>query len=123
MSVFGHIIRSGVQRDVWCLFRMGGPETTSPAEFFDREQDLPLDLDLSLPGWSIIRPEDAKKRKWIAKPAPDLHLLGAWITDQVETRGVVTYAELRKGIQNQHGDVKDQDLSDAGEQDDPRQEP
>ena len=113
MSVFGHIIRSGVQRDVWCLFRMGGPETTSPAEFFDREQDLPLDLDLSLPGWSIIRPEDAKKRKWIAKPAPDLHLLGAWITDQVETRGVVTYAELRKGIQNQHGDVKDQDLSDA----------
>lgn len=113
MSFFQQIIRAGVQRNTWCLFRMGPAESTTPQDFFGREDDLPLDLDLSDEGWSLIRPEEANKRKWTGKAPVDLGRVQSWVREEVESKPVMTYAELGRVIREAHGEVADQIIADA----------
>lgn len=113
MGVFDHIIRAGVGGNAWCLFRMGGPERTVPEAFFDRGQDLPLNLDLRQEGWSIIRPEDARRRGWIGEAPVDPEQVRGWIMEQVGSAGAMTYAGMRNQVRERHGEVQDDDLAEG----------
>jgi len=71
-SVLDLLVRAGVSRDIWCLFRMGDDENTTPDEFYSRETgELPFNLELSQ-GYSIVTLEEARQRGWTKKSAPDL---------------------------------------------------
>lgn len=42
-SLLEQLVREGVRKGIWCLFRMDPDENTEPAEFYDREKgELPL---------------------------------------------------------------------------------
>ncbi len=64
-KLFEQILRSGVQRGHWCLFRMGSPTAVKPEEFFSRESgDLPFQLDFAAPGWCLVPHAGAVQRGW-----------------------------------------------------------
>jgi hypothetical protein len=113
IEVFDKIIRAGVTKGKWCLFRMLSDESTKPEEFYDRDTDLPLSLDLRQAGYCTIRPQDAKKRYWTKTDKPDPHKIKGWIKDDVAKYDAVSVEDLKAGVTQDHGDVDDQDFSEA----------
>jgi hypothetical protein len=54
-SVFEQIVRAGVTKGTWGLFRMGSDENTRPDEFYSRDSgDVPYNLDLSRPDFMLV---------------------------------------------------------------------
>lgn len=104
-SVLDLMIRSGVRHGAWCLFRMGDVQDIKPAEFFSRNDDVPFDLNLSEPGWSIVTPQGAKKRGWEQTEAIDPPTIHRWVEEEIRTKGYESVAELTDNIQAEHGDV------------------
>ena len=113
IEIFDKIIRAGVKKGKWCLFRMLSDESTRPDEFYDRDTDLHLSLDLRQAGYCIIRPQDAKKRHWTETDKPDPHKIKDWVKKDIGKYDAVSVADLKTGVRQAHGDVDDQDLSEA----------
>jgi len=62
--VLDQLIRAGVSKGVWCVFRMGTDESVKPDEFYSREgKELPFNVDLT-DAYSILTPEGARQRGW-----------------------------------------------------------
>ncbi len=112
-DVFDQIIRSGVDKGCWCLFRMGSEENTRPDEIYTRDHELPLNLDLHKDDYCIIPPQEAKKRGWTESDKPDREQLQKWVQSEAGTCSVATVNELQHGVTEKHGEVPEQDLTEA----------
>jgi hypothetical protein len=113
LDVFEQIIRSGVTKGVWCVFRMGGEDSVKPEEFYTRENDLPLGIDLKEPDYHIITPKEAKKRRWTEKDKPDTRQIVQWVKEEITKNKAVSVRDLNENVKEKHGQVDDQDLSTA----------
>ena len=104
-DVLDQIVRAGVSRGVWCLFRMGSEENVKPEEIYSQETgDLPLNLDLSR-DYSLITLEGAKKRSWLGEEGPDLTRVKDWVTGVLAEQQDVRVADLVDTVIEQHGDI------------------
>ncbi|AVX21337.1 Protein of unknown function [Carboxydocella sporoproducens DSM 16521] len=108
-GVFEQIIRAGVQKGVWCLFRMEN-ENSWPAEFYDQETDLPMSLNLSDPGYWIVTPQGANKRGWNREDRIDPEVLRRDIIYKIENNEPPTWEELNVLVTRQYGDGAQQQL-------------
>lgn len=63
-GVLEQIVRSGVQKDVWCIFRMEDESSIIPDEFYDQDKVIPIGVNLSEPGYTMITIQGAKQRGW-----------------------------------------------------------
>lgn len=86
-GVLEQIVRAGVSRGVWCLLRMGAAESVKPAEFYYRENEVPMGINLAGEGYSLITPQGAKQRGWTSTRK----------VDPVKVREGVTYALAKSG--------------------------
>lgn len=112
-TVFDQVIRSGVSRGVWCLFRMGADDRREPEEFYSPESgDLPFNLDLSL-DYSLITPEGARKRSWSSGGGPDSIRIRDWIRETVSEKQIATVSDLAAVIEENHGAVPSGRLHEA----------
>ncbi len=112
-EVLDQIVRAGVTKGVWCLFRMGGDESTKPEEFYSRETELPLHLDLGEVDYCIIQPQEAKKRAWTKSEKPDPQQVQNWLKDEAASYNAARVADLQQSLTEKHGDVPEQDLTEA----------
>jgi len=113
-GVFDQVIRAGVSRGTWCLFRMGSDENVRPDEFYSRETgDLPFELDLTQPGYSIVTPQGAKQRGWTAVDRPEPTKVRTWVREAATEAEVATVADLGERVAEMHGSVPDTDLQEA----------
>jgi hypothetical protein len=104
-ATLDRIVREGVHRGQWCLFRMTSPDSTKPDEFFDRSSgELPLNLDLTKAEYTLVTPAGAKKRNW-GKQAVDVDKVKSWIKDTVSQSGKATVAEVAAQVTERHGEV------------------
>jgi len=113
MQVFSIIIRAGIDHNSWCLFRMGSPDSTTPEEFYSQQQAPPLNLDLNKPDFCIIRPEEAKKRKWTGQVKPGLDQVKGWIAEEASEAKVIQYRDLHAELHDEHGEMDPTDVSDG----------
>lgn len=113
LEVFNTIIRAGVNHNTWCLFRMGAADRTTPEEFYSQQEGLPLDLDLSKPDFCVIRPEEARKRKWTKQAKASMEQIKTWITDEASSAEATPFRDLRASLRDQHGELNAQDVSDG----------
>ena len=98
LQVLDQIVRAGVTRGIWCLFRMGDAESARPEEFYSRESgEVPFHLDLKA-GYSLVTPEGAVKRGWTTKKGPDLGKVLDWVRTVVweEPDGAIEIAPWPK---------------------------
>jgi hypothetical protein len=112
-SVLDQLIRAGVTRGVWCLFRMGGEESTKPDEFYSRETgELPFNLDFSL-DYAIITPEGARKRYWTESSGPGLSRTKDWVREVSHEMQATTLSEIVEAVAGKFGEVPSQAINEA----------
>lgn len=99
------IIREGVIRGQWCLFKMGGPESLKPETIYGQNLgSLPLDLDLNAPGWSIVTVQGARQRGWIGEFL-DPSRIEQWVVATLAQDQNDYVSNVVKKVQEEHGDI------------------
>lgn len=115
-TLLEQIVRAGVTRGVWCLFRMGSAESVKPQEFFSRDTgELPLDLDLSTPGWSLVMQQGATQRGWTGPVQVDPAKIERWVASAIAEEGAAYVARLMQKVAEQHGEVPENAVLEAVE--------
>jgi hypothetical protein len=113
-SVFEQIVRSGVAKGAWCLFRMGGDENVKPDEFYSRDTgDLPLDLNLSQTDYLLVTPPGAKQRGWTQTDKVDPGKVKDWVKDAAGQTNVATVEQMAERVAEKFGTVEPQSVQDA----------
>ncbi len=111
-DLFENIIRSGVERGVWCLFRMSSA-SDEPEEFFSRDTGLlPLNLDLSNPEWSLVGMKHAQKLGWGPKSV-DKEKVKEIITSTVDQQEASSVAHVHARISDNYGQIPENEVRDA----------
>lgn len=112
-SVFEQLMRAGVQKGAWCVFRMGSEENIKPEEFYDRENVIPMGVNLSAPGYGLITPQGAKQRGWSETEKVDPAKIRDGIIRIVALNGIASINEINNTLAESHGELAPQDLNDA----------
>jgi hypothetical protein len=111
-GIFDQLIREGVGRGAWCLFRLDDEQSTKPAEVYSRDGDpLPLDLDLAQAGWSIITVQGAKQRGWLGGAAVvDPDQVEGWVRDAIKQQPAAYVSDLIAAVTGSHGEIPEKDI-------------
>jgi hypothetical protein len=115
LSVLDQIVRAGVIRGAWCLFRMGSKEATRPDEFYSRDSgEVPLHLDLKS-GYSLVTPEGALKRGWSIKKEPNASQVMDWVRAVVfdAPAGAMSVDQVANEVASRFGQVSEKALTEA----------
>jgi hypothetical protein len=113
-SVFDTLIRAGVNHGAWCLFRMGEADSEKPTEFHSRDTgEIPYQVTLTDPGWSVVTPQGAKKRSWTESDKPDPARIRQWVQDEINATGYCSVAEIAAKVEQDHGSVATPDICKA----------
>lgn len=113
-TLFDTLIRSGVGHGAWCLFRMGADDSDAPAEFYSRDTgELPLQLNLSEQGWSLVTAAGAKQRHWTATDTPDPLKIRHWVQETIQNLGQTSVGEIAETIAQTHGEIAEPEVCKA----------
>jgi len=104
-TLLGTIVREGVNRGKWCLFRMDSAESAKPDAIYSTESgNIPLDLDFAAPGWSIVTVQGAKQRGWIGETIDPVKI-EQWVTAVSFEKKACTISEVVDEVRERHGEV------------------
>jgi hypothetical protein len=112
-SAFEQMIRAGVQKGGWYVFRMGSEENIKPEELYHRENIVPMGVALSAKGYGLVTPQGAKQRGWMETVTVDPSIIRADISRIIAQKGLATVKDISDEVMEQYGDVEAQVLQDA----------
>ncbi|WP_027363592.1 ATP-binding protein [Desulfotruncus alcoholivorax] len=112
-GVLEQIVRAGVPKDVWCLFRMGAADSVKPAEFYHRDNDIPMGVNLAAGGYMLVTPQGAKQRGWTETRVIDPGKLREAVYYTVAQSGMATFREVMDKYTEKYGEVPAKDFEDA----------
>ncbi len=115
--LLNRMIREGVQKGLWCVYKLGDPSDPRPEEFYSRESEtdgIPINVDLDKTGYSLVTPEGATQRGWNANTQVPYETVRAWVKTSIDQLDdAVTVADLTERVSQTHGQVSTQDVSKA----------
>jgi hypothetical protein len=112
--ILEQIIRSGVEKGQWCLYRIESPESTKPEYFHSRETGgIPLDLKLSERGWKLVSEQGAKQRGWNPEAEPAVEQVQQWVEKVMAEASCTQVKDVIEKVQEQHGSVKNATVLEA----------
>jgi len=111
-DVFDLVIRAGVQKGTWCVFRMT-EDSTNPSEFYDREQDIPMSTNLSGNGYYLITVQGANQRGWASQSKVDVQQLRQAVLEAVVPKGTITFETITGELKEKYGEFPEQTVKDA----------
>ncbi len=104
-AIFDQIIRAGIQRGIWAMFRLATSESVTPEDFYSRDtKPVPFDLDLTTPGWSLISLAGANKRGW-GPTIVDKEKIKEVISKIVDTYEALDVTQLLTKVSESYGEV------------------
>jgi len=112
-GVLETLIRAGVKKKVWCVFRMGAAESTRPAEFYFGEKEVPMAANLNAEGYYLITPQGAKQRGWMDEDRPDPVQVRRAVLDAAAQAGVMTVSEAIARVNEVQGHVPSKPVTEA----------
>jgi hypothetical protein len=112
-GVFEQIIRAGVQKGVWCVFRMGAEDSVKPAEFYHRNNEIPMGINLAGAGYSLVTMQGANQRGWTEPRKVDSAKVREGVVYAVSQSGVATVKEVSRNLEDKYGEVPTQDFQEA----------
>ena len=112
-EVFDLIIREGVAKDIWCLYRMTSDDSTRPDEFFSRDTGgLPFSLNLD-DGYALVTWEGAKQREWIQAKGPDQSQIQEWVQQAIYEKKECAVGEIAETVKGRHGNLPENSVETA----------
>jgi len=112
-SLVDQLVREGVRKGLWCLFRMGNDESTKTAEFYDRDKgDIPFEIDLKK-DYSIVTPDGARKRGWSTDKEIDVAKVERYVSQVAGEKQIGTAGEIAESVKNKFGEVPAQTVGKA----------
>lgn len=112
-GVLEQIVRAGVQKGAWCVFRMGAEESTRPAELYYHGNEVPMGVNLAAGGYALITPQGARQRGWTESQRTDPAKVRDSIIYAVAQSGLATVEKISEEITEKYGEVPDQELQEA----------
>lgn len=115
--LLNRMIREGVQRGIWCVYKLGNPDDPRPDEFYSRESEsagVPISVNLDDEGYGLVTPEGATQRGWNANTQVPYETVRAWVKTSVDQLDdSVSIIDLTEQVTQVHGEVSAQDVSKA----------
>jgi hypothetical protein len=112
-GVLDQIIRAGVQKGIWCVFRMGSAENIKPVELYHRENEIPLGVNLAADGYGLITIQGAKQRGWTDTKIDPQKVREGVLYAVAELSGRETCQEIAQKVAEKYGEVPAEDLAEA----------
>jgi len=112
-GVFEEIIRAGVQKGLWCVFRMGAGDSVKPGEFYHRENEIPMGVSLDGEGYAIITIQGANQRGWTESRKVDPDRVQNDVFYVVARSSAATVEKVSESLAEKYGDVPARDLEEA----------
>ena len=104
-SLLSTIIREGVNRGLWCLFRMEDSQSVKPEVIYSSEVgNLPLDLDPAAQGWSLVTVQRARQRGWMHQYV-DPSKVEQWVYEVAAEAQSTSLSELVDMVCEHHAEV------------------
>ncbi|WP_045216075.1 ATP-binding protein [Desulfonatronovibrio magnus] len=112
-ELLDQLVRAGVSKGTWCMFRMGSADSTFPEEFYSKEEgDVPLDLNMGS-GYSLITMEGARQRQWSHTAGPDPRKIQSYVQEEIQSNPKEKIANLHAKINEKYGDIPEKDVLEA----------
>lgn len=111
-DVFEVIIRAGVQKGIWCVFRMTG-DNMKPSEFYDREQEIPMSTNLNGDGYFLITVQGANQRGWTNRSKVDVQQVRQAVLEAIEHVGTVSFESITDELKGKYGEFPEQTVKDV----------
>jgi hypothetical protein len=95
---------------------MGSAESVKPQAFFSRDTgELPLELSLDTPGWSLVTPPGANQRGWTGPVQVDPARVERWVASAIAEEETMYVTRLVQKLAEQHGEVPENAILEAVE--------
>ncbi|MBA4544391.1 ATP-binding protein [Thermoactinomyces daqus] len=112
-GILEQLIRGGVQKGVWCVFRMDSSDQSRPDEFYHEKNDVPMGVNLMSASYALITPQGAKRRGWFDERKVDPEVLKQHIYEVVNKEGSVSVQQIEEIVQQNVGEVTRKELDDT----------
>jgi len=112
-GVFDQIVRAGVQKGVWCVYRMGAEDNVKPGEFYHQENEIPLGINLGDNGYGLITLPGAKQRGWSEGGKVEPAKVREGVLYTVAGNSTATVQQVAEGLTEKYGEVAAGDLDEA----------
>ncbi len=113
-ALLSQIIRQGVEKGLWCVYKLGNPDEPRPSEFYSRESQpsgVPIDVDLDKPDYSIVTPDGANQRGWTVNTNLSYEKIRDWVQVSVnELEEPTSVKQLTEQVTAKHGNVSEQEV-------------
>ncbi|MGI6647627.1 MAG: ATP-binding protein [Bacillota bacterium] len=107
------IVRAGVQKGEWIVFRMGAANNVRPDELYHQENEVPMGVNLADPGYGLITVQGANQRGWTNTKQIDPAKVGEGLYYAVAESGSASVQQLTENLMEKLGEFSTQDLNEA----------
>jgi len=111
-SALAKVIRAGVEKGIWCVYKMGEEHRTAPAEFYSQSQPVPMSVDLD-DSYSLVTMQGAKQRGWVTTKPHDAAKVRDAVMDLLRSKGTVTYGDINKAVNERLPEVSPKEIQEA----------
>lgn len=111
-GVLDQIVRAGVQKGHWCVYRMGEAQETQPQEFYHQDDIVPLSTSLSEPGYGLVTISGAKQRGWGESKTVDPDQVKKEIVYAIGDSKLANWQQVQDMIASKHSGTTLQELDD-----------
>lgn len=99
------LLRAGVEKGIWVLYKFGHPDDNRPSELFKRENSVPYGVELLHSDYKLISVQGAHSRGWLSEEGPSPTQVYEVIKQTLQNTSAVTLADLRSNVNDQLGIV------------------
>ncbi len=102
-SVLEQVVRIGVQKGAWCVYRIDSGGNDRPQEIFHDQHEVPMSANLLQDDYSLISVQGAKQRGWLdPEPSIDVRAVAAEVLNQT---GIGRVGDIAKAVTDQYGEI------------------
>ncbi|NDY73105.1 AAA family ATPase [Desulfobacter hydrogenophilus] len=100
------IIRSGADKGIWYVYKMGDSESTTPSEFYGRgAKEMSLNINLA-DGYSLVTIKGANQRGWTEKGGLDPQKVKEYVKQIAGEKQIAQIQEIVDDFKAKHGDIQ-----------------
>lgn len=113
-KVLDRMLREGVQKGNFIVYRMGNTEDMDmPEEIYTQEKPVSMNVNLLNGGYSLMTLQGAKVRHWLDRDHVPKEKVQQEIKNILQASGAATVKDLTDAVQNSYGNVTGEEVKEC----------